>query len=173
MYGIVKQNKGFVWVYSEKGHGSTFKVYLPRSSNEITETDPGDISVKMLEGYETVLIVEDDEYLRKVVKIALDQFGYKTLEACDGQAAVSLCESYGGQIDLMITDVVMPRMSGRETADRVKVLFPDIRVVFVSGYTDNAIVHHGVLDSGIHFLEKPFSPEKLLRKVRFVLDGEQ
>jgi len=170
IYGIVKQNNGFIWVYSEPGKGTIFKVYLPNVKDAEPEEkeqppvdDPG--------GFETVLIVEDDDNLRKFAQKALQQHGYKLLVAENGKDALKVCKEYDGQIDLMITDVVMPKMGGREAADRLQPLYPQMKVIYMSGYTDNAIVHHGVLESGLNFLEKPFSPEALVRKARETLDN--
>jgi PAS domain S-box-containing protein len=162
IYGIVKQNNGFIWVYSEPGQGSTFKIYLPRVK--------GDTPVENLSGFETVLIVEDDDSLRKLMRTILKQKGYKILEAENGEDALRISEEHEGRIDLMITDVVMPKMSGKEVAERLQPLYPQMKVIYMSGYTDDAIVHHGVLAAGLNFLEKPFSSEGLARKVREVLD---
>ncbi|MBW2738864.1 MAG: response regulator [Deltaproteobacteria bacterium] len=171
IYGIVKQNNGFIWVYSEPGKGTTFKIYLPKVKNAKPEEkkqtpvdDPG--------GSETVLIVEDDDNLRKLAQKALLQHGYKLLVAEDGEDALKVCKEYDGQIDLMITDVVMPKMGGREAADRLQPLYPQMKVIYMSGYTNNAIVRHGVLSPELNFLEKPFTPEGMARKVREVLRSE-
>ena len=172
VYGIVKQNNGFVWVYSELGQGTTFKVYLPKSSRDQVEAGMEEIAVKRLEGSETVLVVEDDNRLRKVIGAALKHFGYTVIEAGNGLEALNIVDKYKGLIDIMVTDVVMPKMNGKETADRIREIFPEIKIIFMSGYTDNAIVHHGVLTSGVNFLEKPFSPEGLLKKIRSVMNRE-
>jgi DNA-binding NtrC family response regulator len=123
-----------------------------------------------LNGSETVLIVEDDDSLRNLARKILELYGYSVQEAENGEDALRVSEKYDGQIDLLLTDVVMPKMSGRETAERLQPLYPQMKVIYMSGYTDNAIVHHGVLEPGLNFLEKPFSPEGLARKVREVLD---
>ena len=125
----------------------------------------------MVQGTETILLVEDDETVRRLIREVLHKCGYEVLDAADGDAALSICEQYPKGIDLLLTDVVMPRMSGREVASRVAALRPDMKVLFMSGYTDDAIVHHGVLDAETPFIEKPFALDVLARKVRDVLDG--
>jgi PAS domain S-box-containing protein len=170
VYGIVKQNNGFIWPYSESGHGTTFKIYLPKAKGDVAAEKKEQHPVAELGGSETVLIVEDDDSLRKLAQKALRQHGYSVLEAENGEDALRVSEEHGGSIDLMITDVVMPKMSGKETAERLQPLYPQMKVIYMSGYTDDAIVHHGVLVPGLNFLEKPFTPEDLARKVREVLD---
>jgi len=171
VYGIVKQNKGFIWVYSEPGQGTTFKVYLSKVKGDVEEEEKERTHVVELGGSETVLIVEDDDSLRKLARTVLKQNGYKVLEAENGEDALRVSETHDGSIELMITDVVMPKMSGKETAERLQLLYPQMKVIYMSGYTDDAIVHHGVLAPGLNFLEKPFTPENLARKVREVLDA--
>jgi len=170
IYGIVKQNNGFIWVYSEPGQGSTFKIYLPKVKGGVKAEEIKQTPVEHLDGSETVLIVEDEDSLRKLVRTVLKQKGYKILEAENGEDALRISNEHEGTIDLMITDVVMPKMSGKETAERLQPLYPQMKIIYMSGYTDDAIVHHGVLAPGLNFLEKPFSPEGLARKVREVLD---
>ncbi len=170
IYGIVKQNNGFVWVYSEPGKGTTFKVYLPKVKDaepEEKEQTPVDDSG----GSETVLIVEDDDNLRKFAQRALQMYGYRILDAENGEDALRVCGEYEGQIDLMITDVVMPKMGGREAAERLQHLYPQIKVIYMSGYTDNTIVHYGVLTPELNFIQKPFTPKGLARKVREALES--
>lgn len=171
IYGIVKQNNGFIWVYSEPGQGTTFKIYLPRYMGEPEPKDKEQTPVAGLDGSETVLVVEDDNALRKLARTILKQKGYKVLEAENGEDALRISESHDGSIDLLITDVVMPKMGGRKTAERLQPLYPQMKVIYMSGYTDNAIAHHGVLEPGLYFIEKPFSPKALARKVRETLDG--
>jgi len=125
-----------------------------------------------LGGSETVFIVEDDDVLRKFVQEVLQSYGYRLLVAENGEDALRVCKEHDGQIDLMITDVVMPKMGGREAAERLQPLYPRMKVIYMSGYTDDAIVHHGVLEPGLNFLEKPFTPEGLARKVRETLESE-
>ncbi|MBC2694980.1 MAG: response regulator, partial [Desulfobacteraceae bacterium] len=170
VYGIVKQNNGFIWVYSEPGKGTTFKVYLPKVK-DVEPKEKEQTPVDDLGGSETVLIVEDDDNLRKFAQKALRQHGYKLLVAENGEDALKVCKEYDGQIDLMITDVVMPKMGGRETADRLQPLYSQMKVIYMSGYTNNAIVRHGVLAPELNFLEKPFTPKGLAREVRETLDN--
>jgi len=170
VYGIAKQNNGFIWVYSEPGQGTTFKIYLPKVKEGAEAEEKERTPVGDLNGSETVFIVEDDDRVRNLARKVLERYGYSVLEAENGEDALRVNEEYEGQIDLMLTDVVMPKMSGRETAERLQPLYPQMKVIYMSGYTDNAIVHHGVLAEGLNFLEKPFTPEGLARKVREVLD---
>jgi len=172
IYGIVKQNNGFIWIYSEPGKGTTFKVYLPVVKGDADQEEKEQTPVGDLSGSETVLIVEDNDSLRNFVQKVLYIYGYRTLNAENGEDALRVCKEHDGQIDLMITDVVMPKMGGREAAKRLQPLYPRMKVIYMSGYTDNAIVHHGVLEPGLNFLEKPFTPEGLARKVRGALDAE-
>jgi two-component system cell cycle sensor histidine kinase/response regulator CckA len=170
VYGIVKQSGGFIWVYSELGQGTTLKVYLPRVDEAVTgQTAPA--SPQSLHGTETILIAEDAAPVRSVAREVLRRHGYRVLAAADGPSALELAAAHPGPIDLLITDVIMPEMSGRHLADRLKDLRTTLRVLFVSGYTDDAIVRHGILEPGIAFLQKPFTPESLARKVREVLDA--
>ncbi len=170
VYGIVKQNKGFVWVYSEPEQGSTFKVYLPKVEGDAVLEERERTSVGEVDGSETVLIVEDDDSLRNLARKTLRNYGYKVLEAENGKDALRISKEHERPIDLMITDVVMPKMSGKETAERMQSLYPQMKVIYMSGYTDDAIARHRVLEPGLNFLEKPFSPKVLARKVRNVLD---
>ncbi len=169
VYGIVNQSGGTIWVYSELGQGTTFKVYLPVVSEsvapEIKSTTP-----ESLQGRETVLLVEDEEMVRKLSREILEINGYRVLSAANGQEACQLCESYDGEIHLMITDVVMPQMSGRELAERVLKERPDILILYMSGYTDEAIVRHGVLEDSMPFLQKPFTPDSFTQKVSELLE---
>ncbi len=172
VYGIVKQNKGFIWPYSEPGQGSTFKVYLPGLRGDIEAEEKEQAFAGDVGGTETVLIVEDDDSLRNFTCKTLQQQGYNVLEADNGEDALKACKEYKGAIQLVLTDVVMPKMGGREVVKWLQPRYPQMKVIYMSGYTDDAIVHHGVLKPGVNFLEKPFSPEVLARKVREVLDSE-
>ena len=172
VYGIVKQSQGHIWVYSEPGRGTTFKIYLPRYDQppqKIAETSP--LPVFPAGGTETILLVEDEETVRTVVCRLLEQAGYRILAAADPDEALRLSREHQGPIHLLFTDVVMPGSSGRELAGRILAQHPQLKVLFMSGYTENAIIHHGVLDPGISFINKPFKYETLINKVREVLDG--
>jgi CheY-like chemotaxis protein/nitrogen-specific signal transduction histidine kinase len=173
VYGIVKQSGGHMSVYSEPGIGTTMKVYLPAADALPGEAPPPDaapLSAPAATGSETILLVEDDERVRRFTRTVLEDLGYRVIEAEDGNAALEQADS-AGQIDLLLSDVVLPRLSGREIAQRLAPRRPQMRVLFISGYTENAIVHHGVLDAGLNFLPKPFTPDSLGRKVREVLDA--
>ncbi len=169
-YGIVKQSEGDIWVYSEPGKGTTFKIYLPRVEEEVNilphQVDKGFLP----QGRETVLLVEDEGPVRRIVARVLREKGYTLLEAPNGNEALRMAQKYDGEIHLLLTDVVMPQMGGKELSQKMKTLQPNIKVLFTSGYTDDAISHHGVLNPGVEFLWKPFSPEGLVQKVREVLD---
>jgi CheY-like chemotaxis protein len=173
VYGIVKQAGGFIWVYSEPGQGTSFKIYLP----EVDATAEGEggatapAGTRVPGGTETVLLVEDAAAVRAVTKQVLERQGYTVLEAEDGEAALRLAHAHRGPIHLLLTDVVMPQLSGRELAERLAPLRPETRILYASGYTDDSVVRHGVLESGTAYLQKPFSPESLARKVREVLDN--
>jgi CheY-like chemotaxis protein len=171
VYGIVTQSGGHVRVSSEPGVGTTFKVYFPRVEGRPGEEEAAAQDPSTLRGSETLLVVEDDDQLRGTVRSILSRNGYGILLAKDGEEALRMSEQYDAQIHLLLTDVVMPRMSGREVAERVSSRRPDIRVLYVSGYTEDAVVRHGVAHSGIAFLPKPITPDALLRKVRDVLDA--
>lgn len=172
VYGIVKQSGGYIWVYSEPGRGTTFKIYLPAVAveGEAIPGQEGPTSTERLAGTETILIVEDDDGVRNLACQILRPQGYTILEAKDGMEALRVNEEHGDQIHLMITDVVMPGMSGKEVEERLRPLRPDIKVIYMSGYTDNAILHHGVLSPEVEFLQKPFAVDGLKRKVREVLN---
>ncbi len=173
VYGIVKQSGGNICVYSELGQGTTFKVYLPQFAKDATEFEPREIIVETPQGTETILLVEDDEVVRKLTRETLEMSGYVVLEATNGNHALSVCETHQSQIHLILTDVVMPQMSGREMVQRLSARLSQVPVLYMSGYTDDAIVHHGVLEEGMAFLEKPFTPDALAHKVREVLDRHQ
>jgi len=169
VYGIVKQSHGNIWVYSEVSQGTTFKIYLPLVEGDAEPVRPAAAAESLSTGTETILLVEDDEMVRRITGAILRQAGYGVLEAAEGESALRTCRLHEGAIHLVLTDVVMPGMSGRVLADRLKELRPDASVLFMSGYTEEAIVHHGVLHEGVNFLEKPFTPDGLTRKVREVL----
>jgi len=172
VFGIVKQNRGHIRVYSEPGEGTTFKIFLPH----VSETSPvpstqstGDAAPSR--GSETLLLVEDEPPVRELTRDILIAQGYRVLTAMDGEGALQVAKGYEGPIHLLLADVVMPRLSGRALADQLRSSRPEMRVLFISGYTDDAIVHHGVLAEGTNFLSKPFGLEALARKVRSVLDA--
>jgi CheY-like chemotaxis protein len=171
VYGIVKQSDGYIWVYSEPGQGTTFKIYLPRVEAAAEPPAPKPTPPTSLRGSETVLLAEDEEAVRNLTRRVLAAHGYTVLVAADGQEALRLAARHTGPIHLLLTDVVMPNMSGRQLAERVVSARRETKVLYLSGYTDDAIVHHGVLKPGIAFLQKPFTPQGLARKLREVLDA--
>jgi PAS domain S-box-containing protein len=174
VYGIVKQSGGYVWVYSEPGRGTSFKVYLPRVWDE--QTTPGrDRRIEgqaLPQGTETVLLVEDEKGVRELAREYLEMTGYTVIEAENGHTALELAALHSGPIHLLMTDVVMPGISGRELSERVKAIRPDIRVLFMSGYTDQAVVHHGILETDAVLLQKPFTVAALAAKLRDILNLE-
>jgi CheY-like chemotaxis protein len=170
VYGIVKQSGGHISVYSEISHGTTFKIYLPEHDAP-GMTEPAAVEGAIPRGSETVLLVEDEDVVRGLARQILEQAGYHVLEASRGEEALRLCAAHEQPIQLVLTDVVMPETSGKEVADRLRTLRPEIKVLFMSGYTDEAIVHHGVLDAKVEFIQKPFTPVALARKVREVIDS--
>jgi CheY-like chemotaxis protein len=170
VYGIVRQSGGHIWLASELGHGTTFQVYLPRTDRIAEPAVEAQPSVGM-RGSETILLVEDEDPVRHVVRSILTKGGYHVLEAQNAGEAVLVCEQYKAKIHLLLTDVVMPRMSGYDLAERLAALRPDMRSLFVSGYTESAALRDEVIDAGVEFLAKPILPDPLLRKVRQILDG--
>lgn len=170
VYGIVKQSGGHIWAYSEPGRGSSFKIYLPRAEKTLKEVEVEISSLAAKQGSETILIVEDADVVRTLAKKVLQMNGYTVLEASNGPEALRLSQTLSGPIHLMVTDVVMPHMSGRELTERLAPLRPEMKLLYISGYPGNAIAHHGILDPETAFLQKPFAPAALVRKVREVLD---
>ena len=173
VYGIIKQSGGNIWVYSELGQGTSFKIYLPTVEEEVETYKTAALFSPPPGGTETILLVEDEEAVRTMISKVLQSGGYTVLEAQHGVEALRVCKKHSGPIHLMISDVVMPQMSGRELAGRLALRRPEMRVLYISGYPDNAIVHHGVLETGTAFLQKPFTLNALEYKVREVLDGQQ
>ena len=171
VYGIVRQSGGGIFVYSEEGHGTTFKIYIPRVADEHPSEEEPEITPKLAIGTETILLVEDEELVRSLSRQVLESCGYHVIEASDGIEALEILEKDTGSIDLLITDVIMPRMGGRELSERLRSMRPELPILFASGYTDEAVVRHGVLDSNINFLQKPFTLDDVARKVRDLLDA--
>lgn len=170
-YGIVKQSGGNIWVYSEPGQGATFKIYLPRVdqplAKEMKKAESG-----VFRGAGVILVVEDEEGVRNAVLEMLKKQGYSVLGADNAGEALLICQQYKDTIHLLLTDVVMPKVSGPELAKRLGAFHPEMKVLYMSGYTSNAIVHHGVLDREVNYIQKPFTFEGLARKVWEVLDGK-
>ncbi len=171
VYSIVSQNGGYIRAYSELGVGTTFTVYLPRVDSEFAEPQLP-VETKPTSGTETLLLVEDQNPVRELARRFLEMAGYRILEASSGPAALGVSREFTGQIHLMVTDVVMPRMSGRELALTLASERPQMKVLYMSGHTEEAIVHHGVLKEGVEFLQKPFSQRDLLGRVRRILDAD-
>jgi PAS domain S-box-containing protein len=170
-YGIVKQSGGYIWVYSEPGHGTTFKVYLPRVDETVEAAPAARLKTEPQKGSETILLVENEEAVRDLTHTVLTSYGYKVIVTQDPEHALSLAET-GIPIQLVLTDVVMPSMSGREMAQKLLAKYPHLRVLYMSGYTDDIITSGGVLEAGLAFLQKPFTPATLAQKVRDVLDAK-
>jgi two-component system cell cycle sensor histidine kinase/response regulator CckA len=174
VYGIVKQSGGYVWVYSEPGQGTAFKIYLPRIEEEdahaAREARPAAQSLQ--HGSETILLVEDEKGVRELAREYLEMTGYTVLQAGDGLSALALAAKHSSPIHLLMTDVVMPGISGRELAERIKKIRPEVKVLYMSGYTDQAVVHHGILESDAVLLQKPFTLPTLASKLREILTAE-
>ncbi len=173
VYGIVKQSGGYIWVYSEPKWGTTFKLYLPvaTSALEVEKSRPETSAYR--QGWETILLVEDEKVVRELACAALEQNGYQVITAASPKEALTICEGMEGHIHLLLTDVVIPGMSGKQLAEQLTARYPEMKVLYISGYAENAISHHGVLDPGIAFLAKPFTPNILASRVRKVLDMPQ
>jgi signal transduction histidine kinase len=170
VYGIVKQSGGNIWVYSEPGRGTSFKVYLPLVTAPADSLALESAPVSSHRGAETLLVVEDDEQVRELASEALSAAGYSVLVADTPQAAISIYRDHAARIDLLLTDVVMPGIGGRELAKQLTAIRPDLRVLYMSGYTPQAILHHGELEADTFFVQKPFTPSSLAAKIREVLD---
>ena len=171
VFGVVKQSGGSIFVYSEEGRGTTFKIYLPASRHPLPAPAPADEEPATRHGTETIVVVEDDPSVRELVRLMLDGCGYEILSAPDADSAARLCSEHPGGVDLLLTDVVMPDVGGRVLAERLTALFPGLRVLFMSGYSDEAVFRHGIIRPDTAFIEKPFSQAALARKVREVLDA--
>jgi len=172
VYGSVKQAGGSIEVYSEIGMGTTFKIYLPRTGDEPGDSGAMGAAADPPRGCETVLIVEDEDLVRNLWIEALEGLGYKVMHASNGEAAVETAKALGGRIDLLLTDIAMPGINGRDLAEKLLRIHPEMKVLFTSGYTETAIVHQGILDEGVNFIGKPFSPSVLAKKIREVLERE-
>jgi two-component system cell cycle sensor histidine kinase/response regulator CckA len=169
VYGIVRQSGGWIDVSSEVGVGSSFKLYFPRIDGPVTEQQRDHTRTKGPHGGETILVVEDQEAVRTITRTILKVYGYDILEAANGDEAVNIGQTHPGEIHLLLTDVVLPGMNGRQLSERLRTLRPNLKVLFTSGYTSEIIAARGVLDSGIAYISKPFSPDRLAAKVREVL----
>jgi two-component system cell cycle sensor histidine kinase/response regulator CckA len=168
VFGIVTHAHGNVWAYSEVGKGTTFKVYLPRAEGRGEAADAARASAS-LRGTETILLLEDEEQVRRVALAILRRHGYHVLEASNATEAFRICEAHPERIDLLLSDVVMPQMSGPEVARRIARARPETKILCMSGYTDETVVRHGILEAGIAFIQKPLTPDSLLDKIREVL----
>lgn len=169
VYGVVKQNNGFINVYSESGHGTTFKIYFPRVTDRSVETLPRNLEATPSYKNETILLVEDDASILAVTKRMLKKLGYRVISANSPIEAITMVENNAETIDLLMTDVIMPELNGRDLSEKLQTIYPDLKVLFMSGYTSNVIVHRGVLDKDVFLLQKPFSKKELAAKVREVL----
>jgi CheY-like chemotaxis protein len=170
VHGVVRQHGGAVQVRSAVGGGTTFEIYLPQVATPVEPDRIAETAGRETAGRETILLAEDEDDVRALTREVLERQGYRVIEASDGLQALRLYEAEGDRIDLVLSDVVMPRMSGRELVDRVRAIRPDMRVLYMSGYTEDAIVRHGVRDASTVLLGKPFAPADLLAKIREVLD---
>jgi CheY-like chemotaxis protein len=169
VYGIVQQSDGFIDVHSEPGGGTTFSIYLPRVENGVAARRTEEPFDRELGGTETVLVVEDQAEVRRLITGVLTSYGYRVLEASNGSSALAEAQEYPGCIDLLLTDVIMPDMTGKDVADRLRPARQEMKVLYVSGYSGEVIAHRGVLQAGVAYLPKPFTPTALMRKVRQVL----
>jgi two-component system, cell cycle sensor histidine kinase and response regulator CckA len=172
VYGIVQQSKGSIRVESEVGRGTTFRVYLPRDSSTVAVVPSVALGPGRTEGSETILLVEDEEELRDVTRRSLEGAGYTVLCAGDGEQGVRVAEEHPGEIHLLLTDVVMPKMGGRALAQKVRRSRPEAAILFMTGYTDDTVIRHGLLDAGTKLIVKPFTGTLLMQKVRETLDGQ-
>jgi CheY-like chemotaxis protein len=170
VYGIVKQSGGYVWVYSEVGQGTVFKIYLPRVDDAVQQIRSVEHSPELFRGTETVLLTEDEEAVRTLTRSLLEQSGYRVLEAGDGAGALEIARQHGGPIDLLLTDVVMPQINGPDLARRLAAIHPETKVLYTSGYSGSFGSRAGILPEGANLLQKPFARVKLLSKLREVLD---
>jgi PAS domain S-box-containing protein len=170
VYGVVKQSGGYIWVYSEIGKGTTFKLYFPAVLEAGRDAIYAAPAEAVTSGTETILLVEDEESLRSVAKEYLTAQGYTVLDAANGVAALDVVQAHNGQIDILVTDVIMPKLGGSELVEQIHKMRPNLKVIYVSGYTEDTIGHHGVLDEGVNFIQKPYSLKGLTKRIREVLD---
>jgi CheY-like chemotaxis protein len=170
VYGIVKQSNGYIMAYSEPGRGTTFKIYFPRAEESVSPAYK--LEEEIRRGTETVMVVEDEAALRELTCVLLEDAGYTVLESSGAEEAIETAKDLQRKIDLLLTDVVMPRLDGRELANQMVSLRPNLRVLFMSGYTDDVIGHRGVLTQGTILVQKPFTKRTLLKKVRETLDSQ-
>ncbi|HSR53689.1 MAG TPA: response regulator, partial [Acidobacteriota bacterium] len=171
VYGIVKQSEGFIFLKSAPREGTSFRLYLPPVKGAKPSRPASGSEVRKSEGRETILVVEDDDGIRELIGAVLEKKGYRFLGADQGTKALEIVEGHEGRIDLLLTDVVMPGMNGKELARRLSSSMPGLKVIFMSGYTEDAIDRHGVLEPGTHFLQKPFKPPALVSLIREILDN--
>jgi CheY-like chemotaxis protein len=171
VYGIVKQNDGFINVYSEPGQGTTFSIYLPRHADKAEQASTEDAAEPLVRGHETILLVEDEPAILEMTAEMLQLHGYVVLAALTPGEAIRMAREHAGEIHLLMTDVVLPEMNGRDLARNLLSIYPHLKRLFTSGYSANVIAHRGVLDDGVHFLEKPFSMKGLAAKVREALES--
>ena len=169
----MKQSGGYIWVYSELGHGSVFKIYLPRVDQSVQQSRPSELAPEIHRGTETVLLVEDEESVRTLTRSLLEEGGYTVLEASSGTHALEVAGKHSGPIHLLLTDVVMPGMNGRELAQKMIATYPAVKVIYTSGYTGSFSSHEDLFDPGAIRIQKPFSQTMLLRKVHGALDFQK
>jgi two-component system cell cycle sensor histidine kinase/response regulator CckA len=172
-YGIIKQNGGHIWVYSEYGRGSTFKIFLPRAAGAAEDEVSIEPTEAEVNGHETILVVEDEPLVRAITVETLETLGYRVLQASNGEEALTVARAFEEPIDVLVTDVVMPAMGGVALTHHLHRERPNLKVLYVSGYTDDAIVHHGVVEPGVQFLQKPFPLATLARRIRELLTQRQ
>jgi CheY-like chemotaxis protein len=170
VYGIVKQHHGDIWLYSEPEQGTTFKIFFPAANGHAEPIAARQEDRQANRGTETIMVVEDNTMLRDMAQKILERYGYRVLIAGSGDECLRRLTTHDGPVHLLLTDVVMPEMNGRELYARLAPLRPDLKVLYMSGYTDNVILHHGVLEAGIDFIQKPFSVQGLASKIRMLLD---